>query len=80
MIILVKYCISSKKKWVIQGKGGIKYTYQTDAAKGGVVGQLLTLADEGGRGGQENAEICWQMGEGRLDPPMFGWSNLWTAT
>ena len=57
--MLVKYCIfSSKKNLVIQAKGGIKYADKTDAEKGGQmltkggewVGEMLTLADEGGRG------------------------------
>ena len=32
---------------------------------GGGAGEILTMADEGGRGG--------------LNPPIFGWHNLWTA-
>ena len=42
---------------VIQGEGGIEYADKTDAEKGGGVGQMLTLADEGGRGGRGNADI-----------------------
>ena len=41
----------------IQEKGGIEYVDKTDAAKVGVVGEMLTLADKSGRGG--------------LDPPFL---------
>ena len=43
---------------VIQEEGGIEYVDKTDAAKGGGVGEMLTLADKGGRAG--------------LDPTIFG--------
>ena len=37
----------------------------TSAAGGGEgVRQMLTIADEGGRGGQPNADHCWRGGEG----------------
>ena len=51
MIILVKYYVFfQQKKVIIYEEGGIEYVYKTDAAKGGGVGQMLTLADEGWKG------------------------------
>ena len=37
-------------------EGVIKYADKTEAAKGGGVGQMLTLDDEGRRGGWGNAD------------------------
>ena len=45
--------------------GGFEKCWQWLTKGGGVVGEMLTMDDEGGRGG--------------LDPPVFGWHNLWTA-
>ena len=42
---------------VIQEEGCIEYFDNTDAAKGGKVGQLLTWLTKGGRGRWGNADI-----------------------
>ena len=38
-------------------EGVIKYADKTDAAKGGGVEEMMTLDDEGGRGGWGNADV-----------------------
>ena len=45
--------------------GGLGKCWRPLTKGGGGVRQMLTLADKWGRGG--------------LDPPIFGWHNLWTA-
>ena len=45
--------LQSSKKMVIQDERVIKSVHKTDAEKGGAVGQMLTIADKGGRGGLE---------------------------
>ena len=57
---------------VIHEEGVIKYADKTDAAKGGGVGQLLTLGDEGGRGFEEMLAMAEKGGRGVLDPLIFG--------
>ena len=46
---------------------------------GGGVKQMLTIADEGGKGGQAIADDCWRGEEGGLKTPEIGWRNIWTA-
>ena len=36
----------------------------------GGVGQMLTKADKGGRGGQADADDCWRGGEGGVWKPL----------
>ena len=38
---------------------------------GGGVSQMLTIADEGGRGGKPNADHCWRRGEGGVQEPLI---------
>ena len=43
---------------------------------GGVVGEILTMADKGVRGVGEMLTIADEGGRGGLDPPIFGLHNL----
>ena len=60
-------------KFVIHEEGVLKNAVTTDVAKGGGVGQMLTLDDKVGRGVRE---MLTKGGGGRLDPLIFGGHNL----
>ena len=45
-----------KKKKVIQEEGGIKCVHKTETEKERGVGEMLTMADKGGRGDRGNAD------------------------
>ena len=46
-------------------EGGLGKCWLWLTKGGGLVGEMMTMADKGGRGG--------------VDPLIFGWHNLWTA-
>ena len=54
---------------VIDVEGVIKYADKTDTAKGGVVGEMLTLDDKGGRGVGEMLTMADKGGMGLRAPP-----------
>ena len=56
----------------IQEEGGLEYADKTDAAKGGDVRQMPTGLTKGGGGVVEMLTMADEGGRGRLDLPIFG--------
>ena len=68
-------CLRPMNEWMISWYWlwpiGAVHILRQPPEGGEGVWQILTIADEGGRGGKPNADHCWRRGEGGARNPWF---------